>query len=465
MRISFHGAAQGVTGSCHLLETGSTRVLVDCGLFQGSRKLKEENGDPFGFDPVSLDAVVLTHAHLDHVGRLPKLVKEGFQGKIYATGATQELARLVLLDSARLQEEEAARAKRRRGRGKPTHDLDEEVICTEEDVEEACLHFAKSVPYHAPVELAPGLRFTLSDAGHILGSSSVLFELQKDGSASRVVFSGDIGSRQHPVVRDPEPSPAADLVVMETTYGGRKHRSVLETATEFFQVLTETLEGSGNVLIPTFALERAQEVLYGIREGIEHQRLPKGFRTFLDSPMAASATEIFRRHPECFDQDTLDVLASRDPFSFEGLAFTRDRVESKAINDVKRGAVILAGNGMLTGGRARHHLERILPRADCTLVFVGYAAAGTPARRLIDGEKILRLFGQDVPVRCRIATINGFSGHGDHDQLVTWHEGAGKPSLTVLVHGDPKGSLAMKEDLEARGFKCAWPELHEVIEL
>jgi len=464
MRISFHGAAHGVTGSCHLLDTGSARVLVDCGLFQGSRALKEENGEPFGFEPASLDAVVLTHAHLDHVGRLPRLVKEGFKGPIYATGATQELAKLVLLDSARLQEEDASRAQRRRSKGKTVEGLDEEVLITEEDVAAACAQFAAPVPYHTELELAPGLRLSLSDAGHILGSCSLLFQIAKAGSTARVVFSGDIGSPRHPVVRDPEPCPPADLVVMESTYGGRKHRSVVETAVEFYQVLSETLAGGGKVLVPTFALERAQEVLYGIREGLEHHRLPKGFRTFLDSPMAVTATEIFQRHRECFDEQTLRVLADRDPFLFEGLSFTRDRQASKAINEVQGGAVILAGNGMLSGGRARHHLERILPRPECALVFVGYAANGTPARRLIDGEKTLRVFGQELPVNCRIATINGFSGHGDHDQLLQWHAGSGQPALTAIVHGDPKASQALRQELEGRGFKCAWPELHETIE-
>lgn len=461
MQLSFHGAAGGVTGSCHLLDAGPVRLLVDCGFFQGSREMREENGRDFGFDPAAIDFLLLTHAHLDHCGRIPLLVKQGFRGKVVCTGATRELAELVLMDTARLQEEDVERAKRHRGRSDRYRDLPEEPLYDSLDVEEALKRFTVEASYGQPLQLAEGLRVTFQDAGHILGSASVLVET----GGRRIVFSGDLGSPHHPIVRDPEPCPAADVVVMETTYGGRTHRGVMETAAEFFQVVSDAVGSGGNVVVPTFALERAQEVVYGIREGLEHKRLPAGLRVFLDSPMATTATEIFRKHAECFDQHALNVLKERDPFGFEGLSFTRDRLESKAINDVRRGAVILAGSGMCTGGRVMHHLEQLLPRPECAVVFVGYAANGTPARALIEGAKTLRLFGQEVPVRAKIHTINGFSGHGDHDTLLKWHEGSGPKARTFLVHGEPKASQALAQALAAQGRRTEIPELHQVFDL
>ena len=461
MRISFHGAAGEVTGSCHLLDTGTVRLLVDCGVFQGSRESREENGRSFGFDPASIDFLLLTHAHLDHCGRIPLLVKQGFRGKVACTPATKELARLVLMDSARLQEEDAERAKRHRDRGDRYRHLPEEPLYDSLDVEAALERFSITVPYDTPCELGKGVQATFREAGHILGSASILVE----AGSRRLVFSGDLGSPHHPIVRDPAPCPAADVVVMETTYGGRTHRSVLETAAEFFRVVGDAVKDGGNVVVPTFALERAQEVVYGIREGLEHQRLPAGLRVFLDSPMATTATEIFRRHPECFDQHAMNVLKARDPFAFEGLSFTRDRFDSRAINDVRRGAVILAGSGMCTGGRVMHHLEQLLPRPECAVVFVGYAASGTPARSLIDGARSLRLFGQEVPVRARIHTINGFSGHGDHGTLLKWHEGSGRDALTFLVHGEPKSALALRDALDRQGARSEIPEMHQEFEI
>jgi len=465
MRISFHGAAQGVTGSCHLLDTGTARILVDCGLFQGSRKLREENEAPFGFDPASIDVLLLTHAHLDHCGRIPLLVKQGFRGQVICTAPTRELARMVLLDTARLQEEEVARTQRRKARGQRIHGMEEEALFDSQDVEEAYARFAGDADYGKTLEIAPNVAATFQDAGHILGSASILVEAKIKGSARRLVFSGDIGSPRHPIVNDPVPAPEADIVVMETTYGGRHHRGVMETAKEFFEAITATVKAGGNVVVPTFALERAQEVIYGIREGLEHKRLPEGLKVFVDSPMATSATEIFRAHPECYDSHARMVLKERDPFDFPGLSYTRDRNESKAINAVRSGAVILAGAGMCTGGRVQHHLEQLLPRRECAVIFVGYAAHGTPARAMIDGAKSLRLFGQEVPVLAKIHTINGFSGHGDHATLMQWHGERAKPGLTFLVHGEAERAQAVREDLEGRGFACEYPTPHQAFEL
>ena len=388
-------------------------------------------------------------------------MKRGFRGQVVCTAATKELARLVLMDTARLQEEDAERAKRHRDRGERYRHLPEEPLYDSLDVEEALTRFTMALPYGSPTVLADGVQVTFRDAGHILGSASILVE----ASGRRLVFSGDIGSPQHPIVRDPEPCPEADVVVMETTYGGRAHRGVLETAREFFQVVSGVVEAGGNVVVPTFALERAQEVVYGIREGLERGLLPGGLKVYLDSPMATTATEIYRRHPECFDAETLQVLQDRDPFAFEGLTFTRDRTDSKAINDVRSGALILAGSGMCTGGRVMHHLEQLLPRSECAVVFVGYAAAGTPARSLIDGARTLRLFGGQVPVRAQVHTINGFSGHGDQAALLGWREGAGRGALTFLVHGEPSSAQALQQELASKGVDTRIPGLHEAFDL
>lgn len=465
MRISFHGAAQGVTGSCHLLDACGRRLLVDCGLYQGSRELQEENAGDFGFDPASLDAVLLTHAHLDHCGRLPLLVAAGFRGEILATAATLDLARLVLEDTARLQEEDAERSRRLARRGQPHGRADAQPLYDTLAVERTLARFGTPVSYHEPVQIAPGLQATFQDAGHILGSASILIEATEGERTRRIVFSGDLGGRYHPIIRDPEPCPEADVVVLESTYGDRLHRPMAETVREFLAVINETLERGGNIVVPSFALERAQEILYGLREAHEHRRVPAGLKVFLDSPMAQSAVEIFRRHPECFDPHALAVLQDRDPFAFPGLSFSRDPIESKAINQVRSGALILAGSGMCTGGRVLHHLVELLPRPECAVVFVGYAAQGTPARKLIDGVRSLRLFGREIPVNARIHTINGFSGHGDRVALLRWHQGSGSAARTFLVHGDPGSLGAMADALKGQGRAAFIPSPHQEFDI
>ena len=437
MQISFHGADRSVTGSCHLVECNGTRILVDCGLYQGGREIADENAEDFGFDAASIDFLLLTHAHLDHCGRIPLLVKRGFAGEIIATPATVELARLVMLDSAGLQEEDARylerRASRRRG------DREERVVplYTTLDALNSLDYVGRRAAYARPIELAPGIRATYIDAGHILGSACVLLELAEAGRTHRVLFSGDLGYDGRVILRDPAPPPHADTVVMETTYGDRLHKRLEPSIAELYEVIDATVARSGNVIIPTFALERAQEILYYLREGREQKRLSPFFRVFLDSPMAISATQIFERHPECFDVDALRVIrAGRDPFDLPGLRFTRETAESMAINKVDAGAVIMAGSGMCTGGRVRHHLKHNLWRQRSSIVFVGYAANGTLAREIIDGAKQVRIFGEEIPVRASIHTIGGFSAHADQAELLAWHRRVGEPKRTFLVHGE-----------------------------
>jgi len=437
MQISFHGADRSVTGSCHLVECNGTRILVDCGLYQGGRELADENAAEFGFDAASIDVLLLTHAHLDHCGRIPLLVKRGFTGEVIATPATVELARLVMLDSAGLQEEDARYLERRVSRHRGEHDAPIVPLYTTLDALNSLDYFGRRAAYGRPLDLAPGIRATFIDAGHILGSACVLLELTEDGRTQRVLFSGDLGYDGRAILRDPAPPPHADTVVMETTYGDRQHKRLAPSIAELYEVIDATVARGGNVIIPTFALERAQEILYYLREGREQKRLSPFFRVFLDSPMAISATQIFEHHPECFDVETLRVLrAGRDPFDLPGLRYTRETAESMSINKIDGGAVIIAGSGMCTGGRVRHHLKHNLWRQRSSIVFVGYAANGTLARDIIDGAQQVRIFGEEIPVRASIHTIGGFSAHADQAELLAWHRRVGRPQRTFLVHGE-----------------------------
>ncbi len=433
MKLSFHGADRGVTGSCHLVESAGRRILVDCGLYQGGRELDEENAGDFGFDPASIDILLLTHAHLDHCGRIPLLVKRGFTGEIIATAATRELTRVVLLDSARLQEEDAKWHSRHAARrGHAAH----AALYGTLDALNALGQFGRTAVYGGRIDLAPGLDATFHDAGHILGSASIRIA-ETAGERRSAIFSGDLGNSDRPLLRSPQPPPPADAVIMETTYGDRLHKPLAPSVEELYRAISDTLRRGGNVVIPTFALERAQKILYYLREGVEKGRLPRQLPVFLDSPMAISATDIFRHHPECYDDEARALFArGTDPFSLPGLRFTRETAESIAINNLGGGAVIMAGSGMCTGGRVRHHLRHNLWREDSSVVFVGFAAMGTLARILIDGAREVTLFGEQIPVRAQLHTINGFSAHADRDELLSWQR-ALKPARTILVHGEP----------------------------
>lgn len=463
MRLSIHGAARGVTGSCHLVECAGVRVLVDCGLYQGGREIEEENADDFGFDPRSVDYLLLTHAHLDHCGRIPLLVARGFRGEIITTAPSRELARLVMLDAAGLEEEDAAWRNRRARR---RNDKAAEVVplYTVLDALNSMDRFGRVARYDEPIEVAPGVRATFLEAGHILGSASILLELEEKGRHRRVLFSGDLGPNGRPLLRDPTTPPAVDVVVMETTYGDRAHKALEPSVRELYEAVRDTFRRGGNVIIPTFALERAQELLFALREGVEQGQLPTSMQVFLDSPMAISATEIFRRHTEDYEPQVKDLFANgRDPFALPGLHFTRETSQSMALNRIGGGAVILAGSGMCTGGRVVHHLKHNLWRSDCSVVFVGFAARGTLARRIIDGAETVRLFREEIPVRARIHTIGGFSAHADRDELLAWWHATGRPRLTVLVHGDEEAMQAFAGSLG--DAPVAMPELHESLSL
>lgn len=464
MRLSFHGAAQNVTGSCHLFECAGMRVLIDCGMFQGSRHADEDNADDFGFDPSDIDILLLTHAHLDHCGRIPLLVKRGFRGNIICTAPTKDLAKLIMMDSAKIQEEDAARATRRRRRkGKSVI----KPLYTIPDVLVALDRFGATIDYDVPFTISDAITVRYIDAGHILGSASIVVDASENGQSRRIVFSGDIGNRGHQVLSDPTPPPKADFVIVESTYGDRLHRSLDASITEMYEAISETLDRGGNVVIPTFALERTQEILYYLAQGIESGALPSKTPVYVDSPMAISATEIFRRHPTGFREElSKPMLSGVDPFALPGLRFTREVADSMAINNVQGGAVIMAGSGMCTGGRVRHHMKHNIWREQSSMIFVGFAANGTLARQIIDGAKTIKLDGEKIPVNAQIYTINGFSAHADQRELLDWLGNTGSPEKTFLVHGDMAGGMkGLREELERQNVPVHCPTLHEAVEL
>ena len=458
MELSFHGADRDVTGSCHRLQSAGRQLLIDCGMFQGGRELEEENAAPLGFDAAAIDFLLLTHAHLDHCGRLPLLVKRGFRGEIIATGATRELAQIVMRDSAHMAEDDAAWRSRRSRDGRPVAPL-----YTQADVVAALERFGRVAAYGEELQLAPGLSVSYHDAGHILGSAHVLVRVQEAGRVRRVLFSGDIGGAGRPILRDPAP-PAADIVLMETTYGDRLHRSPAESAAELVGVVGATVAHGGNVIIPSFALERSQEILYSLRAAVAAGALPPRLTVYVDSPMAVAAIEVYRAHPECYDAEAAALIAGGgDLFGFEGLHLVRSTAESMALNAIAGGAVIIAGSGMATGGRVRHHLVHNLPRASASIVFVGFAAQGTPARRIIDGAPSITLFGEEIPVRAAVHTINGFSAHADQAELLRWHTQAGGAERTVLVHGESRAMHAFAALLPGVPVSMPGPAEHLVL--
>lgn len=458
MEIAFYGAAGEVTGSCFLLTARDKRILVDCGMFQGGDEERLEHGDEFGFAPRDIDYVVLTHAHLDHCGRLPLLAKGGFRGQIVATSATRDLARLVLLDAAGLQAERVRRARRHQQRGAPA----QLAVFDEVDVFDAMDHFGRVASYGKRIALANGVTVTLNNASHILGSAWALLEVAEGAAPTRLLFSGDLGMGNSPLLAAPTPAPHADVVVMESTYGDRLHKDLGPSITELRDAISDTLARGGNVVIPTFALERAQEILFYLREMVERGELPEQLNVYLDSPMAISATELFRRHPEAINARLRDMMAAgTDPFELPGLRIIRDSTESIAINSIKSGAVILAGSGMATGGRVLHHLQHNLWRKESSVVFVGYAATGTLARRIIDGQKEVRIYGEEVSVAARIYTIGGFSAHADQQGLLAWYQSVGKPAHTFLVHGEEPARQSLAALLRAQGHQVDMPGMGE----
>lgn len=448
MKVRFHGAVGEVTGSCHEVEAAGQRLLLDCGMIQGSRDDERRNRDSFDFEPAQVDAVVLSHAHIDHCGRLPVLVQRGFSGPIYTQRATADLLKVMLEDAARLAEADAERALRRKAQGKGNGDEDELTpLFTMEDVV-ATLRLLRGLEYDTPTTLFPGLVLTLRDAGHILGSATVELAEQHGDTARTLVFSGDLGPRGTPILRDAEPVPKADLLLLESTYGGRSHRERAATVTELGEIFHAAWRDGGNVVIPAFAVGRTQELLYWFAKHYDEWGLSR-WQIFLDSPMASRVIGVYDRHTDLFDDDAKKVWAGKPhPFKLMNLRLCVDAKESMAINEVDGGAIIIAGSGMCNGGRVRHHLRRLLPHERHHVIFVGYQAQGTLGRRLVDGAAWVRMLGSDVTVKAQRHTVGGLSAHADQPALLDWYASVGGRPDVVLVHGENDAREALKSRLE-----------------
>jgi metallo-beta-lactamase family protein len=462
LKLAFHGADRSVTGSCHMIECAGKKILIDCGMHQGSRELDQENSQPFGFDPAGIDYVLLTHAHLDHCGRLPLLAKRGFRGEIITTPASRELARLVMLDAAHMQDEDA-KSRRDDAARSGAANADTEPLYSILDALNCLDRFGRTAVYGEPVDVTAGVRATFLNAGHILGSASILLELRESGRETSVLFSGDLGKAEGPLLPNPAQPPTAADVVMESTYGDRLHQPLGASVEQFYDAVIDTFRRGGNVIVPTFALERPQELIYFIGEGVVKNRLMKSTQVFLDSPMAISATEVMQRHLEDLQPQLAALIRTGgDPFHLPGLHYTREQAQSIALNKIRGGAIIMAGSGMASGGRVRHHLKHNLWRAESSVVFVGYASTGTLARRIIDGAKQVEVLGERIAVRARIYTINGFSGHADQAELVAWHKHAAA-TRTFLVHGEEPAMQKLAAQLG--GGAIEMPRPHQEFEL
>ncbi len=465
IKLNFFGAAQNVTGSCYLVEAGGSRILVDCGLYQ-ERGLKERNWEAFPVPPATLNAVLLTHAHLDHCGRLPKLVKDGFKGKIYCTPATAEIAQIIMKDSAFLQEEDIKHKKARHEKQGKDSPFPYEPLYTVADVEKT-VPLLTPVDYKIPVSICAGMTASFREAGHIFGSTSIKLTIEQDGASRSILFSGDVGRRNIPIINDPDPFESADYVCIESTYGDRIHGDVKNIPGELARIINETTKAGGNIVIPSFAVERTQELLYHLNALLRENRIPHLF-TFVDSPMAISVTEIFKKHPELFDEDTRDLLRRGiHPCELPGLTMSRTVDQSKAINHIKGTAIIIAGSGMCTGGRIKHHLKNNISRPESTILFVGYQAVGTLGRVIQDQPTEVRIFGEMKPLRARIEKISGFSAHADRDELFQWISFLKKPPRRVFItHGEPEAANAFQKFLtEKTGWDCVVPAYRQEVVL
>ena len=439
IKLRFLGAVRNVTGSRHMLEANDVRLLVDCGLYQ-ERHFSDRNWDPFPVEPSSINAVLLTHAHLDHCGLLPKLVKEGFRGRIYCTGATTEIAKIILLDSAHLQEEDAEYKKKRHKKQGRISPHPYEPLYTTEDAE-ACFPHFESVSYREVVEFGNGVEATFYDAGHVLGSAIIRVKVQQNGQERIIIFSGDIGRPDKPIVCDPTVFDEADYVLIESTYGDRVHEQTVDVKKKIGNTINAAAKAGGKIIVPSFALERSQEVLYYLNELLLEEAIPN-IKVYLDSPMASRITKVFQRHPEMFDEEMTELIENHEsPFKFPELKIVGTTAESKSINDKSGTFMVIAGSGMCTGGRVKHHLVNYISDHKNTIMFVGYQAIGTLGRRIVNGEKQVRIFGEERDVRANIVRIHGFSAHADRDELLNWLRALKKaPKKVFVVHGEEKSA-------------------------
>jgi metallo-beta-lactamase family protein len=469
MQITFHGAVQTVTGSQHLITAGGKRLLLDCGLYQGKREESRRRNQDFLFDPADIEAVVLSHAHIDHSGNLPNLVKQGFRGKIICTAATADLCGAMLPDSGHIQEEdvEYVNRQRRKHGERPV-----EPIYTRADAD-AALRYFKGIEYEQPYELWPGARVTLHDAGHVLGSAIVELELAsgKGEAARRLVFTGDLGRPNVPLLCDPARLTSADILLMESTYGSRTHPPLEDSAGALKETIRRTSQRGGKVIIPAFAVERTQLLVYLLNQLYHKGELPD-IPIFVDSPLAVNVTEIFRRHTAYFDQETQDYLKHDDPdgdiFGFKRLKYIREVEQSKELHNLKGPCVIISASGMAEAGRIQHHLKNNIEDRRNTILIVGWQAPNTLGRRLVEQAPVVRIFGVEYHRQAEVVTLNGFSNHADEPELLGWAQGfKPPPKRTFVVHGDPDAAeelaTRLRRDL---GFPDVMiPALHQTVEI
>jgi metallo-beta-lactamase family protein len=461
VEIEFSGAAREVTGSCHILRVDGKTVLLDCGMFQGHRGESREKNLKLPCPVEAIEAVVLSHAHIDHAGRLPVLTRAGYRGTIYCTPATRDLSAVMLADSAYIQEKDAEfLARRTRERVEPLYNLADATAAVEQMV---------GIPYHKPFDVIPGVRATYVDAGHILGSASVVLDCTSNEKSRRLIFSADIGRPGLPIIRDPEPpNGGADAVIMESTYGDRDHPPVEDMRDRLATIVRETAAKGGRVLIPAFAVGRTQEIVYDLHVLAREKRIPS-IPIYIDSPLAIDATSVFAMHPDEFDRGEDLVRTVRELFQFDLVHYTRDVSESKALNAVSTPMVVIAASGMAESGRIVHHLGHGAPDPRNTILVVGFMAEHTLGRRIVERRSTLKIFGEEVPLRARVEILNGYSAHGDRNELMTWlgqvRRGGPKAPRVWLVHGEPPAQEALGGRLRERGYQVGVPSAGTKAEL
>ncbi|MHC5156764.1 MAG: MBL fold metallo-hydrolase RNA specificity domain-containing protein [Planctomycetota bacterium] len=467
IQLRFLGAAESVTGSRHLIEFNHSKVLVDCGLYQ-ERDLQDRNWEDFGVEPAEIDAVLLTHAHLDHCGLLPKLVKAGFKGRVFCTPATAEIAKIVLADSAKIQEEDAAFKKKRHKKANYTPPRPVEPLYTVEDAE-ACMSMFVPVEYKTPLKVADDVEASFYEAGHIFGSSIIKVTVKLNGDSRTILFTGDLGRIGKPILKDPAVFEEADYVFVESTYGDRIHTSVEDTKEQLCEAVNKTYAAGGNIIVPSFSIERAQEVMYYMNELLMEDRVPH-IMTFLDSPMAVRVTEVFKKHPELYDTEMTKLMTQNEsPFTYHGLKLVQSTRESKSINHITGTIMVIAGSGMCTGGRVKHHLVNNIHRPESAVLFVGYQAVGTLGRTIVDsqpGDEV-RILGQHYPVRANIVQVHGFSAHADKVEILTWLRNIKKPPRKVfVVHGEKEAAHSFKDYLtEQTGWNVLVPKYQDIVKV
>ncbi|MEQ9617206.1 MAG: MBL fold metallo-hydrolase [Phycisphaerales bacterium] len=465
MQIQFLGANRQVTGSRHVLRTERRTIMIDCGMFQ-EREHLSRNWDPSPVPPGDIDALLLTHAHLDHCGLIPRFVNEGYAGPILATPATIDLAKIVLEDSARIHVEDASYKKKRHEREKRKGPHPELPLYTPSDAQ-AALKLFKEVEYDTPIQLGDGIEARYHDAGHILGSALIELFVSEGARTNRIVFSGDLGHDDHPLMRDPHPINRADYAIMESTYGDRDHPRAPDTLKALASIVNETVERKGNLVIPTFAIDRAQELLYLFSELVRQDMIPR-LTIFLDSPMAINTTAIYENHPHLFNDEARALFREgRHPFQFPGLHFVQSADESMAINAIRGSCVILAGSGMCTGGRIKHHLRNNIIHDESTILFVGYQARGTLGRQIVQGDPTVRIHGKPYNVNAQVRELHGLSAHADRSGLMDWLARFEEPpDKLFLTHGEEEAAIRLKQHVEEQlGWRVDVPEFGAKIDL